>query len=87
MRWLRWRAGAGRSFYSVGELKKGTPVTVDEVVFGWYKIKPPQGIYSYISRAFVDAYGDGKTGKVNTNRAAVRASSVNGPGESYRRPN
>jgi len=79
------RAGAGRSFYTVGELKQGTPVTVDEVVFGWYKIRPPKGIHSYISRAFVDAYGDGKTGKINTNRAAVRAASINGPGESYRR--
>ena len=79
------RAGAGRSFYEVGKLTKGSHVTVEEVVFGWNKILPPQDTYSFISRAFVDAYGDGKSGRVNTDRAAVRAGSVNGPGESYRR--
>ena len=79
------RAGAGRSFYIVGELPLGTEVIVEEVVFGWHKIQPPPGTYSYISRAFVDAYGDGQTGRINTNRAAVRTASINGPGESYRR--
>lgn len=79
------RAGAGRSFYVVGQLAQGTQVTVEEVVFGWYKIRPPQGTFSYISRAFVDAYGDGRSGTINTNRAAVRTASINGPGESYRR--
>lgn len=79
------RAGAGRSFYVVGELSGGQQVTVDEVVFGWYKIEPPDGTYSYISRAFVDAFGDGKTGKVNTVRAAVRAASIKGTEDSYRR--
>lgn len=79
------RAGAGRSFYIVGELSQGAQVTVEEVVFGWYKIQPPEGTFSYISRAFVDAFGDGQAGRINTNRAAVRTASINGPGESYRR--
>jgi len=79
------RAGAGRSFYVVGELSQGMSVTVEEVVFGWHKIRPPEGTFSYISRAFVDAYGDGQTGRINTHRAAVRTASINGPGESYRR--
>ena len=79
------RSGAGRSFYTVGQMGSGTRVTIQEVVFGWLKIAPPNGIYSYISRAYVDAYGDGKTGRINTSRAAVRAASVNGAGESYRR--
>ncbi len=79
------RSGAGNSFYVVGELKKDERVVVEEVMYGWYKVKPPQGVYSYISKAFVDAYGEGDEGKVNTHRAAVRAASTNGPGESYRR--
>jgi len=79
------RAGAGRSFYVVGKLPQGMQVTVEEVVFGWHKIRPPEGTFSYISRAFVDAFGDGQTGRINTNRAAVRTASINGPGESYRR--
>ena len=79
------RAGAGRSFYVVGKLSQGMGVTVEEVVFGWHKIRPPEGTFSYISRAFVDAFGDGQTGRINTHRAAVRTASINGPGESYRR--
>ncbi len=79
------RAGAGRSFYEVGRLTGGSQVVVDEVVFGWFKVHPPQGTYSYISQAFVDATGNGQTGTINTDRAAVRTASVNGSAESYRR--
>ncbi len=78
-------AGAGRSFYVVGELTVGSEVKVEEVVFGWYKIAPPQGTYSYVSQAFVDADSEEKLGKVNIGRAAVRAASINGAVESYRR--
>lgn len=79
------RAGAGATFYVVGTLKQGTLVTVDEVVFGWYKIVPPEGVHSYISKAFVNRQGDGKVGVINKDRATITAASVNGPGESYRR--
>ncbi len=79
------RAGAGRSFYVVTQLANGTHVTVEQVVFGWYKIRPPQGAYSYISKAFVEVHGNGQSGTISAARAAVRAASVNGSGESYRR--
>lgn len=78
------RAGAANSYYRVGELDKGTPVEVVEVIVGWYKIVPPDGVYSYISKAFVDAKGDGSTGVVNTDRSKVFAADVNGPAGSYR---
>ena len=37
------RAGAGRVFYVVGQLHKGTQVQVEEVIFGWYKVDAPLG--------------------------------------------
>src|SRR5690606_33244468 len=58
------RCGAAHRYYVVGNLEKGARVHVDEIFYGWIKIKPPEGVYSYISKAFVDAKGDGKTGVV-----------------------
>ena len=78
------RAGAADRFYRVGELNSGQLVQVNEVIVGWYKIVPPQGIHSYISKAFVDAKGDGSAGVVNTDRSKVYAADVNGPAGSYR---
>lgn len=78
------RAGAADRYYRVGELDKGRLVRVDEVIVGWYKIVPPEGFNSYISKAFVDAQGDGSTGVVNTDRSKVYAADINGPAGSYR---
>lgn len=78
------RAGAGRRYYVVGEVPQGTRVRVDEVFYGWNKVVPPEGVYSYISKAFVDASGDGKTGTVTKDNQDVKAASVQAPGESYR---
>src|SRR5690606_10317945 len=78
------RAGAGTPYYIVGQAGKGTRVVVAERIADWYKITPPPGIYSYVSKAFVDVRGDGSTGTA-TQRLSSYAASVNGPGESYRR--
>lgn len=78
------RAGAADRYYRVGELNKGQLVQVDEVIAGWNKIVPPEGFHSYISKAFVDAKGDGSTGVVNSDRSKVYAADVNGPAGSYR---
>lgn len=78
------RAGAGRAYYVVGELDRGELVEVEEVIFGWLKILPPEGVHSYISKAFVDARGEGRRGQVNSNRTRITAASVEGPGNSYR---
>ena len=79
------RAGAGRTFYVVGLVKKGDLVKVDEVIYGWFKVSPPDGTYSYIRKANVDAKGDGSVGLVNTSGTRVIAGAVDGPGASYRR--
>ena len=79
------RAGGADRFYRVGELDKDQHVQVEEVIAGWNKIVPPEGIYSYVSKAFVDAKGDGSVGEINTDRTEVFAADVNGPAGSYRR--
>ncbi|MCC7146729.1 MAG: hypothetical protein IT443_09805 [Phycisphaeraceae bacterium] len=70
------RAGAARGFYAVGSLSKGTLVTVDQVLNGWYSIAAPPGTFSYISKAYVEARGDGKSGIVTADSAWVRAAGV-----------
>lgn len=79
------RAGAGDSYYVVGHLKKGSIVNIVDRFFEWYKVTPPQGVYSYVAKNRVDASDDGKTGVVTRDRTPVKAASVDGPGKSYRR--
>lgn len=81
---VKVRAGAGRAYYVVGELDQGAIVQVDEVIFGWNKIVPPEGFYSYIPEGFVSVKGAGQTGTIIQDRSEVKAGSVKGPGESYR---
>ena len=78
-------AGPGYTYYPVGEIAEGTVVQVVQVDFNWVMIKPPAGVYSYISQAFVYVRGDGRTGTVNKDNANVYAAHVRGPGESWRR--
>ena len=79
------RAGAGTSFYTVGEMAVGTIVQIDDKIFDWYKIAAPPGVYSYIRKEAVDLSGDGKTGTVNADRTPIKAAGLDGPGKSYRR--
>lgn len=78
------RAGAGRAFYPVGELKRGQVVTVRSMLYGWYEVDAPPGVFSYISKGFVDAEGDGSIGVVNSDNARIKAASLEGlPHQSY----
>ncbi len=70
------RAGQGREYYVVGTVETGTLVDVQEVVYGWYKISPPPGVHSYVSKGFVRARGDGTTGVVSGDNAWVKAAGV-----------
>jgi len=79
------RAGGGNSFYVVGTLKQGELVEVHGHFYGWVKIKPPEGVCSYIKRAFVNRHGDGNVGTVSDEKAMVWAAQVKGPpGASFR---
>jgi len=76
-------AGAGDSYYVVGHLAADTIVTIEDRYFEWYKIVPPQGVFSFIEKARVDVDADGSTGKVNQDRTPVRAAGIEG--QHYRR--
>lgn len=80
------RSGTSKAYYAVGSLKKGDMVRVEKTLFNktWYQIRVPKGVHSYVSKVFINAQGDGKTGTVNTDRTAYKAASLRGPGESYR---
>lgn len=79
------RAGGGNSFYVVGTLKQGDLVEVHGHFYGWVKIKPPEGVFSYIKRAFVNRHGDGNVGTVSDEKAMAWAAQVKGPpGASFR---
>jgi len=74
------RAGGA---YATGELDRDTLVRVEKVYAGWYQIVAPQGSYSFISKDFVKAKGEGKIGVVNRDRVGVRAVNVKDKGNSY----
>lgn len=79
------RAGGGNSFYVVGMLKQGELVEVHGHFYGWVKIKPPEGVFSYVKRAFVNRHGDGNVGTISDEKAMVWAAQVKGPpGASFR---
>ncbi|WP_428388639.1 hypothetical protein [Mucisphaera sp.] len=78
------RAGPGKAYYTVGASERGDFVEVHEALLGWYKISAPEGVFSYISKAFVRVEGDGSTGVVIDERAPVRAASLRGTGWSYK---
>jgi uncharacterized protein YgiM (DUF1202 family) len=80
---VKLRSGSNHTYYVVGTLKQGQRVTVEEVYFGWFKIEPPEGVYSYISRGYVDAKNDGSVGVVNAEDVEVTAGNTKGPGLSY----
>ena len=81
------RSGAGRAYYPVGELKRGDRVQVETELFGWYQIRCPEGVSSFVERKNVDAKADGTKGVVNTDRTRVYAAHqdvTKAPAESYR---
>lgn len=78
------RAGGGLRFYVVGYLSRGTAVTVQETVDGWNRVAPVGEVHSFVSKAFVEARGDGSTGVVGVEKARVFAAGINGPEESWR---
>ncbi|QDU32253.1 Bacterial SH3 domain protein [Poriferisphaera corsica] len=79
-------SGAGkRVYYKVGELKKGDTVTVIGRVYGWYRIKCTDSVYSYVSKAYVDMKGDPKVGVVNSNGTEVKAGMMNGKESDHHR--
>ncbi len=69
------RSGPREGDYATMRLEKGAQITVVGIKFDWLKILPPEGSFSYVSKAFVQQYGDGKRGRVTKNDLSVRAGS------------
>lgn len=76
-------AGGGRKYYTVGRVEAGQRVVVRGELFQWYNIVPPAGVYSYMTKGYVDATGDGRRGVVNRAHSDFTAASLDGPGVSY----
>ena len=69
------RSGPSDTFYPTQKIDKSASVVVVGKKGNWLKVQPPEGSFSYIQKAFVNKYGDGKAGKVTTPNLIVRAGS------------
>ena len=68
------RSGNDTNYYPVLKAGKGQRVTVQGESFGWLKIAPLTGTFSYVDKAYVERSGD--TGTVTADRLWVRAGSL-----------
>ncbi len=68
------RSGPDINYYATLRLMRGNVVDVAGQEYGWYKIVPPAGSFSWVAKKCVDMVGD-KKGVINRNRVAIRAGS------------
>ena len=70
------RAGNGTIYYKCGKLTKATQITVVGSEYGWAKIIPPKGSFSWISKDFVTPDTENKKiGKVTGDSVRIWAGS------------
>jgi len=69
------RSGPDTTWYPVAKVMNGTRVTVLGKEYGWYKIDPPAGSFSWVMKDCITST-DGSKGKVSVPRVAVRAGSL-----------
>ena len=50
---VKIRSGGGSAYYTCGKIKAGEDVTVVAVEFGWAKIVPPKGSFSWIAKKYI----------------------------------
>ncbi len=75
------RSGPGTNFYTCGKLNKGDKVQVVSTQFGWSRIVPPGGCFSWVSMRYVSVSLDDHTsGAITGNDVRVYA------GSEYREP-
>lgn len=68
------RSGNDTNYYPVLKVSKGQRVTVQGESFGWLKIAPLPGTFSFVDKAYVERNGD--IGTVTADRLWVRAGSL-----------
>lgn len=70
------RSGKGTAYYHCGKINLDDKVTVVEEVFGWAKVVPPAGSYSWIHKDYVDVEkGAPAIGVLNDDNVRVWAGS------------
>ena len=70
------RSGKGTAYYHCGKINLDDKVTVAEEVFGWAKVVPPAGSYSWIHKDYVDVKGGAPAvGELNDDNVRVWAGS------------
>jgi hypothetical protein len=67
------RSGPSDRAYTCARLPRGTKVEVAEKVESWYKILPPPGTFSVISKSYLTIDEAAKTGVVNADSVFVRS--------------
>lgn len=74
------RSGPGDNYYPTARLDKDAQVTVVGIRFEWLKIKPPEGSFSVVAKAFVKKKdGAANVGVVDAESLNVRAGSTLSP--------
>ncbi len=69
------RGGPSLNHYPLAKMNAGDRVSIVSDSGDWYEIRPPAGVFSYISADYVDMAG-GQEGVVNGDNVRVRAGSV-----------
>ncbi|MFA5864102.1 MAG: SH3 domain-containing protein [Phycisphaerae bacterium] len=65
------RSGPDVNYYPVTRLMRNNTVQVVGEEYGWYKIVPPEGVFSCVSKDFVDKKEGGK-GVIKGDRVSIR---------------
>ncbi len=68
------RSGPDVNYYPVSQLMRDNQVQVVGEEYGWYKIVPPAGSFSWVSKEYVEKK-EGKTGVISGDRVSIRAGS------------
>ncbi len=68
------RSGPDTNYYPIAKLNTGAKVAVVDQEYGWYKITPPQGSFSWVSKRYVESTGS-KAGRITGSRVNIRAGS------------
>ncbi len=71
------RSGPSENDYATMKLDKGVEVTVVGLRFEWLKVKPPEGSFCYVAKAYVNRAGNGSIGQVSTTLYVRVGSSLN----------
>ncbi len=68
------RSGPETNYYAVSRLMRDNKVQVVGEEYGWYKIVPPAGSFSWVSKEYVEKK-DGAKGVITGDRVSIRAGS------------